>query len=49
MTYTISKYRKIAHETHETHDLKPQVPHWGGINHEIMQIMCMKYMGGGGV
>lgn len=48
MAYTISSYCKMAHETHETHDLKPHKATFWGLRHEIMNIMCMKYMGEGG-
>jgi hypothetical protein len=47
--YLISKYRKNAHDLHDLHDLNRLRDHIGGVNHEIMKIMCMKYRGGGGV
>jgi hypothetical protein len=49
MSYTIFRYGKSAHETHETHDSYHHKATLGGLRHEIMRIMCMKYMGGGGV
>jgi hypothetical protein len=46
--YLISKYRKIAHDLHDLHDLNRLNNHIGGVNHEIMKIMCMNNRGEGG-
>jgi hypothetical protein len=41
--------RKMPHDSHDTHDVSPKITTLGGYRHEIMSIMSMKYMGGGGV